>query len=278
MTGSARLDYYRKGGDSLLGRYYFYRLHPLSLVEIERHPSRETLTKLLTFGGFPEMYLEQDPREWKQWQKERITRVIRDDLLSLEQVKDVTQLELLATLLPDRVGSILSIKSAAEDLNASHEAVSRWITILENVYYCFRIAPYGPSNIKATKKNQKLYLWDWSTIEESGARLENLLASNLLKYCHYIEDTQGDSMELRFLRDKDQREIDFIVLKNGEPLFAVECKSHSRKLSKHIAYFADRTNIPKFYQVHLESDDLEVLKYRTRIMPIITFCEKILQI
>ena len=70
-------------------------------------------------------------------------------------------------------------------------------------------------------------------------------------YVHYQEDQLGDDMELRYLRDTDGREIDFVVLRNGKPEFAVECKIKSTNLSKHLKYFQARTPIPRFYQVHL---------------------------
>lgn len=278
ITGSARLDHYRKGGDSLFGRYYFYRLHPLSLSEISADPQPGDLEDLLTYGGFPEMFLSKDLREWKRWQKERVTRVIRDDLLSLEQVKDVTQLELLASLLETKVGSLLSVQSLCEDLSASHEAVKRWTTILENVYFCFRISPFGSPKIKALKKEQKLFLWDWSPVENSGARFENLVASNLLKYCHFLEDTQGDTMELRYLRDKEKREVDFVIIKNKKPEFAVECKTGEKGPSPHLKYFAERTEIPNFYQVHLGKRDVEIAESRTRILPFVKFAREVLTV
>ena len=114
------------------------------------------------------------------------------------------------------------------------KTVEKWITILENVYYSFRIMTYGPPKIKAVKKEQKIYLWDWSELESAGPRWENFVASHLLKFCHYHEDVHGDSMELRFLRDIAGREIDFVVIKNKKPLFAVECKSGEKNVSKRI--------------------------------------------
>ena len=278
VTGSARLDFYRRGGDSLMGRYNFYRLHPLSLFEISKTPSKKQLTRLLQFGGFPEMYLDADEVAWKKWQRVRISRVIKDDLLSLERVEEVAKLELLAALLIDKIGSLLSLNSLREDLNCSHEAVTRWIKMLENVYYCYRISAYGNSKIKAMKKEQKLFLWDWSVAKTKGAKFENLVASNLLKYCHFLEDTQGDAMELRFLRGRDKKEIDFVVLKNGTPVFAVECKSGERDLSPHIPYFAARTQIPIFYQVHLGESWLIDAQNRSEILPFKEFCTTVLKV
>ncbi len=275
VTGSARLDFYRRGGDSLQGRYHYYRLHPFSLPELSKMSGKGELAALLKFGGFPEPLFSQNEVEWKRWQRERQTRVIREDLLSLEMVKEVSQLDLLVSLLPTRVGSPLSINNLRNDLEVAFETIERWISILENLYYCFRISPYGPPKIKAVRKEQKLYLWDWSLIEDEGARFENFVASHLIKYCHFIEDTQGEEMELRFLKNDSKKEIDFVVLKNRKPQFAVECKSGNRKLSSNIEYYAARTSIPVFYQAHLGELDSELRQSRARILPFHRLCKEV---
>ncbi|MEM7179511.1 MAG: ATP-binding protein [Spirochaetota bacterium] len=251
VTGSARLDYFRKGGDSLVGRYHYYRLHPFSLTEADPKRRRETTTALLRFGGFPEPFLEKDEKNHRRWQRERISRVIYQDLRDLETVKEMSLLELLVDALPGKVGSLLSVNALKEDLDVSPNTVSRWLEILERIYYCYRILPYGAPKIRAVKKANKLYLWDWSEVQSLGARFENMIAGHLLKFCHFKEDTEGYKMELRFLRDTGGREVDFVVLQDKKPLFAVECKTGDKSVSKHIQYFHERTKIPKFYQVHL---------------------------
>lgn len=276
ISGSAKLDHYRKGGDSLQGRYHYYRLHPFSLCEINENPTENDLDALYAFGGFPEPFLSQSEKEWKRWQRERLARVVKEDLVSLEHVKEIGQLEVLSILLKEKVGSLLSINSLRKDLSASHEAVDRWVKIFENLYYCFLLTPYGAKRIQALKKDRKLYMWDWSLCHSPGARFENLVASNLLKYCHFIEDTQGDDMTLCYLRDKNKREVDFVVLKNRQPVFAVESKTGEGDVSKHIRYFASRTEIPNFFQVHQGARDYEVQECRTRVMPFTKFAAEIL--
>jgi predicted AAA+ superfamily ATPase len=267
ITGSARLDHYRRGGDSLQGRYHYHRLHPLSLLEINRSPTASDLDHLLRFGGFPEPFLKGSLRHWKRWQRERQSRVVQDDLVNLEHVKEIAQIDLLASILPDRVGSVLSVNNLREDLGVAFETADRWIAILENLYFCFRIRPYGLPKLRAARKEKKLYMWDWSQCENPGARFENLVASNLLKYCHRLEDDEGDRMELTFVRDSMGRELDFVVLRDGKPLMAVECKTGEQELGRNIAYFAERTNIPRFYQVHTGHKDYELPKVRARVLP-----------
>lgn len=193
-------------------------------------------------------------------------------MVGLEQVKEISQLDLLVHLLPSRVGSILSLNNLKQDLQVAFETAERWVLILENIYYCYRTSPFGLPHLRTAKKEKKLYLWDWSQCESSGARFENLVASHLLQMCHFIQDSEGEEMQLQFLRDAQKREIDFVVLKNRKPLFAVECKTGESQLSPNISYFAERSNIPKFYQVHLGKKDVEIAKHRARIIPFAQFC------
>jgi len=273
VTGSARLDYYRRGGDSLQGRYHYFRFHPLSLYEIRHFAGTDDLERLLKFGGFPEPFIKGNERHWKRWQLERSSRVVQDDLVSLENVREISQLGLLVNVLPERVGSILSINNLRNDFQVAFETLERWVTILENIYVCFRISPFGLPALRTAKKEKKLYLWDWSLCEDRSAKFENLVASNLLKYCHYHEDRDGERMELHFLRDSQKREVDFVVTKNGQPLFAVECKTGEASLSKNITYFSRRSNIPTFFQVHLGKKDYEVPESKARVLPFSTFSE-----
>ncbi len=271
ITGSARLDVYRRGGDSLHGRYHAYRLHPLSLAEVGG--GRDALDGLLRFGGFPEPFLRASERFWRRWQRERIDRIVRDDVRDLERIREISLIELLVDALPSRVGAPLSVKNLREDLEVAHDTAERWLGILENLYVCFRIAPFGAPRIRAVKKSPKLYLWDWSAVESEGARFENLVASHLLKYCHFVQDTEGHRMELRFLRDTDGREVDFVVLRDRKPLLAVEAKSGERGVAPAIRYFRARTAIPRWYQVHRGTKDVVV--DGVRILPLAALCAEV---
>lgn len=273
VTGSARLDHYRKGGDSLVGRYHYYRLHPFTLREMNKKPTNVDLKQLIKFGGFPEPLFKSDTRFHRRWQREHTSRILYEDLTSLERVQEVSKIELLLVHLEECVGSPLSINSFSKLLNVSHEAVSNWLTILENLYVIFRIPPYGHKKIRAVKKENKLYFMDWSRLKDPGAKFENLVACHLLKYCHFIEDTQGYEMELRYIRDTDKREVDFVVLKDNKPEFAIECKYGEQKASPHCSYFAERTEVKNIFQVHTGTKD-----YTTgciRVLPFIKLCEEL---
>lgn len=193
----------------------------------------------------------------------------------MEQVKEITKLELLLAHLPACVGSPLSVNQLAKLLQVAHASVEKWISVFENLYITYRIAPFGSPKIRAVKKENKLYFWDWSANADIGPRFENMVAGHLLKYCHFVEDTEGYNMELRFIRDTDRREVDFVVLKEEKPLFAVECKTGERNPSAACAYFRERTDIPLFYQVHLGEKDYGSAENGTRVLPFTTFCREL---
>ena len=165
--------------------------------------------------------------------------------------------------------------SLREDLGTSPTTIESWIKLLEAIYYCYRVSPYGPPQIKAVKKAQKMYLWDWSEVENPGARFENLVASQLLKFCHFEEDTKGIKTELRYFKDVvTEKEVDFIVLQKGKPVFAVECKTGERELSKTLVKNGFRLKIPKLFQVHQGKADYGEEK-TGRVLPFIVFCKEL---
>ena len=190
VTGSARLDYYRRGGDSLQGRYHFFRLFPLSCAELGA-PTLSTVKNLLVYGGFPEPFLLQSEKESRRWSREYRSRVVQGDLSDLEKVQDVGLIERMAMRLPELVGSPLSLNGLREDLQVSHQSVSRWLGMLENLYLIFRIYPFGAPQIRAVKKESKHYHLDWTVVPEMGLRFENLVAFHLLKWVFFSAGFRG---------------------------------------------------------------------------------------
>ena len=266
VTGSSKLDIFRRGGDSLLGRYHYFRLYPVTLKEMNSKspplpefpdgpPERDLkqtgshLDDLFHFGGFPEPLLSGTERTLKRWQKERFERVFRDDIRETESIRSLAQVELLGAMLPSRVASPLSLNSLAEDLQTSSNSVSSWMDLLCRNYFTFRISPYHKRLERALKKSAKYYLWDWSEVKDEGARFENLVAVHLMKYAHFMQDSYGISAELHYLRDTAKREVDFLMTWEDKPWFLVETKlNHGDNLTS-LNYFADRLKVKKKYVV-----------------------------
>ena len=267
VTGSARLDVFKKGGDSLMGRYFYYRLHPLSVNELlNRAPSDTDIQKplkiadtkflnLLNWGGFPEPYLKQEQRFYNRWTRLRKQQLLREDIRELSNIQELGQLELLATLLQHQAGELTSYSTLAKKTRVSVDTIRRWIVTLESLYYCFSIRPWTKNITRSLLKEPKYYLWDWSQCTDKGARNENFIASHLLKAVHYWTDQGLGEYELYFLRDKDKREVDFLVSKNQKPWFMVEVKSSIKeKLSPTLAVFQKQLLLKHVFQVAMDGD------------------------
>jgi len=285
VTGSARLNIYRKGGDSLMGRYHYYRLHPFTLLEFldkdkgfnifqelsfSNISVKKETSSLLKFGGFPEPLLKQKEKTLRRWHNERAERLVKEDIRDIRNIRELSSLQLLVDILPEKVGSLLSINSLREDLDVTHKTISSWMDILERFYYHFRIYPFTHSKIRSLKKEAKLYLWDWSEVTDHPAKVENLVASHLLKLCHFLNDTEGYRLSLQYLRDRDGREVDFLITENKKPWFAVEVKSSFKKIAKNLNYFGERLEIPFLYQV-VSDDNIDIIKGNVRVISLDKF-------
>ena len=288
VTGSARLDVYRKGGDSLLGRHFAFRLHPFSLGELSgarlpddpdarrdavlsgRVPASRDRDRVLAdldrFGGFPEPFLTGSVRAARVWRHSRVTQVIREDLRDLTHLTELGKIELLASLLPERVGSPLSRQALSEILEVSHPTVTRWLAALSDLFYGFELKPWTKAVSRTLRKEGKLYLWDWSEVAEPGARFENLVACHLLKACDYWSDTGEGRFELFYLRNKEKEEIDFLVVRDKRPWLAIEVKLSDTAPSRHFPKFLRYLGLERALQLvarpnvdHLERvGDVEV--------------------
>ncbi|MBF0493028.1 MAG: ATP-binding protein [Deltaproteobacteria bacterium] len=250
VTGSARLNVFHRGGDSLLGRYYLYRHHPLSLGEISNHPFEDKLFRkaqkipkvwsaLSKFGGFPQPFLAARESSHQKWIQTRRDLLIREDLRDLSRIEDLSAIELLVRLLSKRAAGLLNTQNLAQDLDNSVDTVRRWIQFLQHLFYIYTLQPYRGTSKTSLKKMPKIYLWDWSEIEDEGARFENMIASHLLKSVHYWTDTGLGEYELYYIRDKQKREVDFLVTEKGLPFLLVEAKLSDTHLSPSLQYYSN---------------------------------------
>lgn len=269
VTGSGRLDVYRRGGDSLLGRYHQYRLHPFSVSEVlgktfapdpdtpgnilkavlgshraVQAPEREAFEGLLRFGGFPEPFLAQSERGHRLWIRERRERLVREDLRDMTRIQLLSSVEQMIELLIPRVGALLSLNNLRQDLGTAPDSVRLWMDMVERLYYGFRIRPFGGRIARALVKAPKFYLHDWSEIPEEGRRLENMVAAGLLRWCHFTEDWGQEKLELRFVRDKEGRKADFLLTLAGRPLLLIEVKLAETVPGDPLRRFAAALNCP----------------------------------
>jgi len=259
------MDIFRKGGDSLMRRYFHYRMHPLSLREIEgsvdldvklqelKKPKKISLQQLLRFGGFPESYLKANQRFTNRWSAFRQQQLIREDIRDGSKIHEIAQLEILAELLRKQSGDVTRYSTLGKQIRVSIDTIRRWLDVLEGYYYCYRIRPWYKNIATALRKEPKTYLWDWSKIDDKGKRHENFVASQLLKYVHWLTDLGYGDYQLHYLRTKDQKEVDFIVTENNQPWFLVEVKSSSSQpLNKYLKWFQNKTKAKHAFQVVMD--------------------------
>jgi len=260
VTGSARLDVYRRGGDSLMGRYLLYRMNPLSVGELLRQtvptgplakrkrlaPSR--FAQLLQRGGFPEPFLK-DARFGVRWRELRRQQLVREDVRDLARVQEIGQLEVLEALLRERSGRTLTFSELANAVHVTVETATRWVGLLTHLHHGFLLRPWFKNVTKSLRKEPKWYLTDWSGIDDDGQRAETFVACHLLKAVQTWEDLGFGRFELRYLRDKNQREVDFCIVRDGKPWFLVEVKRGDTALSPALAHFQRQTQSPHAFQV-----------------------------
>jgi uncharacterized protein len=275
VTGSGRLDIYQRGGDSLLGRYHQYRLHPLSLSEIlgrkfspdrdtfprilermlksEDAPNREAqeaFASLLRFGGFPEPFLAHSSRKHRLWLREKRDLLTREDLRDLTRIQMLSSIEHLVELLIPRAGSLLSLNSLRQELGVTLDSVRLWMAQIERLYYCYRISPFAGKLTRSLRREPKLYLYDWSEIREEGKRFENMIASALLRWRDFAHDWGQEQIGVHFIRDKEKREVDFLLTLADKPQILIEAKLTNSQPSAALHYFSEKLGaLPKLLVV-----------------------------
>ncbi|NQW44774.1 MAG: ATP-binding protein [Deltaproteobacteria bacterium] len=255
ITGSARLDVYRRGGDSLQGRYHHWRLHPFTLDENPNQKCDEnTLKTLLEFGGFPEPFLSQDKVEAARWRRDRYERLIKEDIRDLEFVKDIQTLSLFSDLIKERVGSPIALSNLANDLEISPLTAKHWLAVLETMYYTFVLRPFSYKIARSTLKQPKVYLYDTGEVQSDAAKAENLVACHLLKRIHFLQDALGERIDLQFIRDKDGNEVDFAIIKDRKVIELYEVKLSDGKIDPSLKMYTKKLRPQKSYQVVFKLD------------------------
>ncbi len=254
VTGSARMDIYKKVGDSMAGRFFSFHLFPLDLKELYdkkvKNNTEQTMDKLLQYSGFPEPYIEAKKTFYRLWEKTHIDTIIRNDLIELESPKHIKKIETLIELLKESIGNPLSSAGLANQLECSPKTVDNWLRWLEELYIIFRVTPYSQSIPKSLKKMSKYYFYNWALAKHKGALLENFVACSLLKENYFRQDTTGETRGLNYLRTKDKQEIDFVLTKNGKPVSLLESKWSDNNLHPPLKTLSrNLKNIPKIQLV-----------------------------
>ncbi len=268
VTGSSRMDVYRRGGDSLMGRYFLFRMHPFSVAEVvdKGPPDAKRIVRppkkvkavdfeaLWQHGGYPEPFLKRDARFSRRWQSLRLEQLVREDIRDLTQIQQIDQLEMLVRLLTDRSAHQLVYDNLARTVRVSVDTVRRWTEVLRNLHLGFLVRPWHKNVSRSLRKEPKWFLRDWASIKDPGDRSETFVACHLLKAVEGWTDMGLGTFELGYLRDKERREVDFVVIKDGAPWFVVEVKHRDESISAALGHFQGQVKAPFAFQVIIESD------------------------
>jgi predicted AAA+ superfamily ATPase len=282
VTGSSRLEVYRRGGDSLMGRYFLYRMHPFSVAEtvtkappnpqrIVRSPQKAKSTDLDALwlhGGYPEPFLKRDMRFSRRWQSLRLAQLIREDIRDLTQIQQIDQLEILVKLLSERSAHQLVYDNLAKSVRVSVDTIRRWVEVLRDLHLGFLVRPWYRNVSRSLRKEPKWFLRDWASIKEPGDKAETYVACHLLKAVEGWNDMGLGAFELGYLRDKEKREVDFVVIRDGDPWFLVEVKHRDASLSPSLKYFQDQIKAPFAFQVIVEADYVDADCFARRRGPV----------
>ena len=260
VTGSAHLNVFQKGGDSLMGRYLPFTIHPLSVGELQSNPLESLFRSpfeiqtvdyeaLYNYGGFPAPYLYRDREGYLQWKRTRLSQLFREDIRDTTEVRKVSKLELCATLLEFQSGNVLNRSTISKHIQVAVDTINCWIDILKQFYYLFTIQPWSTNIPHSLIKEPKVYLTDWSFVQNEGARFETFVACHLKKSVDYWNERGKGEFDLFYLRDKKQREVDFLITRNNTPWILIEAKTTEQPVSKSLHYFRELTKAPYVFQV-----------------------------
>ncbi len=265
VTGSGRLEYSRKAGDSLAGRYLKFHIFPYTLSELEsskidftdflQNPlndfediisgnTGDNFRNLWELSGFPEPFTKGKKSFWSAWSQSYGQQIVRDDLTTFADIRNLDLVEILFALIPSRVGSPFSINNLALDLKVAFDTVKNWLLLFDSFYLTFRISPWTKKISRSILKEKKIYLFNYPVIENEATRFENLVALELLRAVEMWKDHGWGNFALNYLRDKDKQEVDFLITENNKPLLMLETKSSDDKPSASIIKFQDILNIP----------------------------------
>ena len=244
VTGSARMDTFKQGGESLAGRYFNWRLHPFSvreLMAVHGLPASVALELLLARGGFPEPCLAETDSDADRWRAQYATDLIREDVLEFSRVHEVRSMQLMFKLLRERVGSPITLSNLAQAMQISPTTATRYVEILEALYIVFRVTPWHRDVARSLLKEPKIYLLDTGLVDgDAGTKLENAVATMLLKHCHHRQDAEGKPITLHTIRDKERHEIDFVLAEGDRITDLIEVKVGDPTPSPYLHRMAER--------------------------------------
>jgi len=162
----------------------------------------DNFSSLWELSGFPEPFIKGKKSFWSAWSQTYGQQIVRNDLTTLADIRNLDLVETLFALIPSRVGSPFSINNLALDLKVAFDTVKNWLLLFDSFYLTFRISPWTKKISRSILKEKKIYLFNYPVIENEAARFENLVALELLRAVEMWKDRGWGNFALNYLRDK----------------------------------------------------------------------------
>jgi uncharacterized protein len=201
---------------------------------------------------FPEPFLRRELRFTRRWRSLRNAQLTHEDMRNIAQIEALGVLEALTQILAERSGQQLIYTSLANQVGVAVDTVKRWIDLLARLHFGFLVRPWYANVTKALRKEPKWFLCDWSGVDDTGQRAETFMACHLLKAVDGWTDLGLGAFELRYLRDKLKREVDFLIVRDRKPWCLIEVKTSDTKLSGALSHFQRETKAKHAFQAVFE--------------------------
>lgn len=255
LSGSANLLLMKQVSESLAGRAIYFVLDPMSLGEMQNHPSPDLLTHLLN-GEFPEeRTLNEDlpdPTEsilrgfmppllnldsseaWTRWWDGYVATYLERDLRQMAQIDALLDFRRVMELVALRSGQLINQSEIARDAGLSQPTIHRYLNLLETTHLFDRLPAYTASRTTRLLKAPKAFFNDPALAAFLSGYYEVEDIRKAREYSAYFETfiyhhlrvltrLMTPSARLYFWRTLDGNEVDF-VLEYGRRLLAVEVK------------------------------------------------------
>lgn len=273
VTGSGRLEFSRKAGDSLAGRFLKFHIFPLTLAELsgrrktlsafldnplegfddtQAGTTKEVFDSLWELSGFPEPFTKGKKTFWSTWSASYGQQIVRDDLRTVADIRNLDNIETLFALVPGKVASPLSMNNLAEDIQVAFDTVKNWLLLFDAFYLTFRLSPWTMKISRSILKEKKIYLFNFPAIDDAAARFENLAALEFLRAVETWNDHGWGKFSLHYLRNTDKQEVDFLIANNNKPFLLAETKLSDDTPAASLLSFQSFLNIPAVVLVKKE--------------------------
>lgn len=282
LTGSANIQSLPGVTESLAGRVRKLRLRPLTQGELLGHQPhfipaafREEFTAFssthenmqgLVFdqdfyitqalkGGYPEALRFESEREIRQWHKDYVESLIERDLRDIINIRRKDSMLKLLEILAAWSSNYMDVAKIGADLALQRPALESYINALETLYLVERVPAWIRTDYDRVGKRDKILMtdsglmssilnWRHERVRLDGKLYGKLLETYVFTQLAAILDAQDEDYSLFHYRDREQREIDFLVENENGDLLGLEVKAASalsRESFKHLEWF--KTNM-----------------------------------